>query len=95
MSFQKRDVGTKSAAKTITLKNTGTGVLKVNSISTSAGFVETNTCVAALTAGESCEISVKFAPSVTGQIESSLMIVDNADNSPQVVGLSGKGIAAK
>jgi alpha-L-arabinofuranosidase len=95
LSFQKRDVGTKSAAKTITLKNTGAGALKVSDISTSAGFVETNTCVAALTAGESCEISVKFAPTVAGQIEGSLMIVDNADNSPQVVGLSGKGIAAK
>ena len=95
LSFQKRDVGTKSAAKTITLKNNGAGALKVTSISTTGGFVETNTCVAALTAGESCEISVKFAPTVAGAIEGSLMIVDNADNSPQVVGLSGKGIAAK
>ncbi len=95
LSFQKRDVGTKSAAKTITLKNNGAGALKVTSISTTGGFVETTTCVAALTAGESCEISVKFAPTVAGAIEGSLMIVDNADNSPQVVGLSGKGIAAK
>lgn len=93
LSFQKRDVGTKSAAKDVALKNTGTADLSVASITTTAGFTQTNTCTTALAPGQSCEISVKFAPSVTGEIAGSLTIEDNASNTPQVVGLSGKGLA--
>jgi alpha-L-arabinofuranosidase len=95
LSFQKRQVGTVSAAKTVTLKNIGAAILNVASISTSTGFTETNTCTKALARGASCDIAVKFAPSVTGEIAGSLTVDDNADNSPQVVGLSGKGLADK
>ncbi|MGA7872045.1 MAG: choice-of-anchor D domain-containing protein [Candidatus Binatus sp.] len=92
LSFGKSAIGTTSAAKTVTLTNSGAGSLSVSSISATAGFIQTNTCSSPLLAGKSCSISVKFAPTVIGTISGSLTINDNAANTPQVVSLSGKGI---
>jgi len=92
LSFGKRAVGTASAAKTVTLSNSGSASLSVASISTTAGFTQTNTCTSALLTGKSCTISVKFAPTVVGAITGTLLINDNASNTPQVVSLSGKGV---
>jgi len=91
LSFQKQKVGTRSSAKTVTLSNSGTASLSVSSISTSAGFTQTNTCTSPLLPGKSCSIAVRFAPSVKGVINGSLKINDNAVNTPQVVSLSGTG----
>ena len=92
LSFGKRAVGTASAVKTVTLSNSGSASLSVASISTTAGFTQTNTCTSALLTGKSCTISVKFAPTVVGAITGTLLINDNASNTPQVVSLSGKGV---
>jgi alpha-L-arabinofuranosidase len=94
LSFQKRDVSTESAGKIVKLKNTGTATLSVASISTTAGFTQTNTCTS-LAPGKSCDISMKFAPSTAGEIAGTLTINDNATNTPQVIELSGKGLAGK
>jgi hypothetical protein len=87
-------VSTESAGKIVKLKNTGTATLSVASISTTAGFTQTNTCTS-LAPGKSCDISVKFAPSTAGEIAGTLTINDNATNTPQVIELSGKGLAGK
>jgi alpha-L-arabinofuranosidase len=92
LSFGKRTVGTKSAAKTVTLSNTGNGTLSVSSISVSPDFIQTNNCTTPLSHGSSCTISVKFAPTIVGTITGTLTINDNAANTPQVVTLSGKSI---
>jgi alpha-N-arabinofuranosidase len=92
LSFGKRTVGTRSAAKAVTLKNSGTASLSVASISTTAGFTQTNTCASPLLPGKRCSIAVTFAPSVTGVITGTLKVNDNAANTPQVVSLSGQGI---
>jgi archaellum component FlaF (FlaF/FlaG flagellin family) len=92
LSFGKRTVGTKSTAKTVTLTNSGAGALDVSSITTTGGFIETNTCTSALLHGNSCSISVKFAPTVVGTYTGPLKINDNAGNTPQIVSLNGKGI---
>jgi hypothetical protein len=55
-------------------------------------FTQTNTCTFALLPGQSCSISVKFAPKIIGAITGSLQMNDNASNTPQVVSLNGKGI---
>jgi alpha-L-arabinofuranosidase len=94
LSFQKRAVGTLSGAKTATLKNKGIATLVVTSISTTAGFTATNTCTS-LAPDKSCDISVRFAPSVPGEVTGTLTINDNASNGPQVVELSGEGVVAK
>jgi len=91
LSFGKHAVGTTSAAKTVTLTNLGKGQLVVSSISASVGFVQTNTCSGAIASKKNCKISVTFAPVSKGFTTGSLQINDNANNSPQVVELSGTG----
>jgi archaellum component FlaF (FlaF/FlaG flagellin family) len=91
LSFKKQLVGTISAAKTVTLSNKGNAALSVSSISTSASFIQTNTCTALLLPGSSCTIQVKFKPSAKGSITGGLTINDNATNTPQLVTLSGTG----
>jgi alpha-N-arabinofuranosidase len=92
LTFGKHAKGTTSAAKTVTLKNTGTASLSVSSIAVTSNFRQTNTCAFALLPGQSCTISVRFAPTLIGAITGSLQINDNASNTPQVVSLSGRGI---
>jgi alpha-N-arabinofuranosidase len=92
LSFGKHAKGTTSAAKTVTLKNSGTASLSVSSIAVTPNFSQTNTCSFALLPGHSCSISVRFAPTIIGAITGSLHINDNAANTPQVVSLSGRGI---
>jgi hypothetical protein len=91
LTFKKQPVGTISAAKTVTLSNTGNAPLRVSSISASAGFIQTNACSAPVLPGKSCSVQIKFAPSTKGVITGSLKINDNAANTPQVVTLSGTG----
>jgi hypothetical protein len=92
LSFGKHAKGTRSAAKTVTLKNGGTASLSVSSIAVTPDFTQTNTCTFALLPGHGCSISVRFAPTIVGTITGSLHINDNASNTPQVVSLSGRGI---
>jgi len=54
-------------------------------------FTLTNLCVAPLQAGENCEIGVTFQPSGKGSETRTMMIFDNADNSPQIVKIKGAG----
>jgi hypothetical protein len=95
LTFASTAVGTASAAKAVTLKNTSTSILDINAGGiTIAGadpssFTETTTCGATLAAGASCKISVKFAPAAAGSLTASLSVADNATGSPQTVSLAG------
>ncbi len=83
--------------RTVTLTNTGTGALAIQSIvsSDNALFaISSNTCPlapATLAAGVSCSVSVTFHPAVTGTVTGTLTITSNAPGSPHTVGLSGTG----
>lgn len=88
-------VGTSSGAKMITLANTQTSVVIMDSITAGPDFViSANTCPASggtLAAGGSCNVSVIFRPSSAGAKSESLTFTDNAANSPQIATLSGTG----
>ena len=92
LSFGKRKVGTRSPARTVKLTDSGAASLSVSSISTTTGFIETNTCTSLLSHGKSCSILVKFAPTTSGTITGSLTIRDNASNTPQIMSLTGKAV---
>ena len=62
LTFAGRQVGTTSAAQTLTLTNTGNASLAISAISTNADFPQTSPCVTTLNAGDHCTISVTFAP---------------------------------
>ena len=98
LSFGSQNINTKSAALAVTLTNSGTASLTINSIGLSGtnpgDFAQTNTCPlspATLAASASCSISVTFTPSATGARSASLTISDNAVGSPHSVALSGTG----
>jgi hypothetical protein len=94
--FANQNVGTTSAAKTVTLKNDQSTSLTGIGISYSgpnAGdFSNSTTCTSVLAAGKTCTISVKFAPSVAGAESATLVIADSASDSPQQIPLSGTGV---
>jgi trimeric autotransporter adhesin len=93
--FASAAVGSTSAAKAVTLKNTSTAVLDIDTGGITIGgadpssFTETTTCGATLAAGKSCRISVKFVPAAAGSLTASLSVADNATGSPQTVSLAG------
>ena len=82
-----------SAYKDVSLENTGTATLYVNSITASGNFaISSTTCGATLAANKKCTVSVTFTPTGLGALTGTLSVYDNAANSPQTVALSGKGV---
>jgi len=57
-------------------------------------FAQTNTCGTSVAAGASCTISVTFDPTASGSRSASVSFTDNANGSPQSLGLSGTGTSA-
>ena len=93
LSFGNEVVGTTSPAKTVTLKNTGTGTLEISSITPSGDFaISANTCGATLAGKKSCKVSITFTPMALGKLTGTLTFTDYAANSPQTVPLSGTGV---
>jgi hypothetical protein len=94
LTFGGQLLTTTSAPQTVTLTNTGTSALTINSIAASGDFAQTNNCPlspATLAAAGNCTISVTFAPTAVGPRAGTLTIMDNAANSPQTVALTGTG----
>jgi hypothetical protein len=95
LAFGGQSVGTPSAAKTVTLTNSGNAALTINSVTvTGSGasqFNPSSACGASVAAGASCTISVVFTPSSAGNQSATLSVADNASGSPQTVALSGAG----
>jgi Abnormal spindle-like microcephaly-assoc'd, ASPM-SPD-2-Hydin len=98
LAFGNQTVGTTSAAKIVTLSNTGNAALTITGISltgtSSTSFAQTNNCGTSVAAGSNCTISVTFKPSTTGVLSASLSVADNAAGSPQAVAVTGTGTAA-
>ena len=98
VSFGGQLLTTTSAAKMVTLTNTGTGALTISSIAASGDFAETSTggtacpiSPATLASGANCVISVTFAPTALGARTGSLTVTDNAGSGTQTVPLMGTG----
>jgi pimeloyl-ACP methyl ester carboxylesterase len=97
LSFGNQALGSSGAAKTVTLTN-NTGVpVDIAGISTTGAdpsdFVQTaTTCGAALAWKAACTVTQRFAPAALGSRNAALTIVDDAENSPQVVALTGTGV---
>ncbi len=92
VAFSPQLVGSTSATKLVTFKNTSASTVSINSLTATGNFgVPTTNCGASLTAGASCKATVTFTPSVGGAITGTLSISDSAPDSPQVVALTGTG----
>jgi len=95
LAFGNQLITTTSAARTVSLSNSGYGTLTVSGISvtgTNASyFAQTNNCVS-LAAGNSCTISVTFTPAAIGSASAAISIASNDPVNPTVsVSLTGNG----
>lgn len=96
LSFGGQLIGTTSGSKAVTLTNTGTAGLLLSPVATSGDYAETDNCPVSpstLGAGAHCTITATFSPSVPGAISGEITIADDAGNTPQMVNLSGTGLA--
>ncbi len=96
LTFSATVVGVTSAAKTVTLKNTGSATLNISSIAITGDFGQassTKPCGSTLAAGASCLVKVTFTPTQVGARTGTLTFTDNATGGPQTVSLSGTGSA--
>ncbi len=94
LTFSSQTVGTTSASKSVTVKNTGTLSTTLSIGAATGDFAQTNNCSTSLAAnGGSCTLMVTFTPTTTGTRTGSISITDQATNSPQMVKLTGTGKA--
>jgi hypothetical protein len=94
VSFGSEQVGQTSSAQTVTVTNPGSTTATISQVAVSGPFTQTNTCGAALAAGASCTVSVRFAPTAGGAASGSLTVASSAPNSPLSVQLSGTGVTS-
>lgn len=95
LTFGEQQVGTTSAAQTVTLTNNGTIALTINSIESLLGsdFAQTNDCGASLAVGDSCTITITFGPTGALGVITGSITVDTSANI-QLINLLGAAIAA-
>ncbi len=91
LDFGNVGVGSISAAQTVTLTNNQSGSLAISAVVASGDYSQTNNCPSPLTAGQSCQISVRFHPTVAGAVPGALSITTDASLGTQPVGLTGIG----
>jgi uncharacterized repeat protein (TIGR03803 family) len=83
-----------SAAVTVSLSNTSPILLEISIVITPGSFaISSNTCGATLAGGQRCKVSITFTPTILGKQTGTLTFTNNASNSPQIVALSGWGVA--
>ena len=96
LAFGGQPVGTNTQL-TETVTNTGTAPLDITEINAGGDYsAPSDTCVGnSVAAGSSCTIDVDFTPSSTGTDNGSLVLTDNAADSPQTLQLTGSGTEAE
>lgn len=98
IAFGNQTVGVPSAGRIVTVTNTGTAPLTVNTITvggTNAGdFTRTSNCLLALAPNGTCNISVVFNPAANGPRTATLAITSDDPTRPTVsVSLTGTGVS--
>ena len=102
LSFGSVAHGTTSAAKIVTVSNTGNATLTltnevINGTNAADYSVDPNTTScslvagATLAAGQSCKIGILFKPSAVGTRSANLVLLDNSVNNSDTVNLTGVG----
>jgi len=95
LAFGSQDVGTRSTPQSISVTNTGTASLFINSaaVPNTLDFTVVGDGCSGLTlaVGTSCTMSIAFNPQNVGTRSAALVVTDNAPNSPQRAALTGTG----
>jgi len=97
VTFAKQLVGSQSAAVTIWVINVGSASLHVSGVSVQGlnapDFSPPKNNCGVVLPGSACSVGVTFTPAGTATRTATLLISDDAGNSPQKVLLSGIGVA--
>jgi hypothetical protein len=95
LAFPTQNVGTTSAAKSVSVTNTGSANLVINSVASSNSTefpVYNDGCSGTtLTPNQQCVISLQFSPTLGGARSTSVSVADNASGSPQALSVTGTG----
>ena len=99
LTFAAQTLGTTSAAKSVTVSNSGSALLSLAGLTltgTAAGdFTRAGSCTSATTlaAGASCSVAFTFTPGALGARSATLTIASDAANGDAVLSLAGTGAA--
>jgi hypothetical protein len=95
-TFPVEVVGKTSLPKSVTLTNSGTAALEIQSITMTGmnapDFDQTDNCGHRLAAGASCKLAITFSPSVAAPRTAFVTIADNAVGSPHNISVIGLGV---
>lgn len=93
VNFGDVSVGSTSKPYVLTMTNVSSAALHIASVTPTTYYSSTNTCGSSLAAGAHCTIDVTFTPTTTGTLTGTLTVIDTDGMSPQVVSLTGTGVA--
>jgi len=95
LSFGIHTVGSPTASKVVTVKNTGTVPVSMAPLSIggtdSGDFQATSNCGNSLAAGATCTAALRFTPTNAGARTATLLVTDSDPGSPQPANLIGMG----
>ena len=95
LTFGPQSSGTASAARTVTVTDSGSAPLSIGSLSVTGDFSETDTCAnTTLASGASCQVQVTFLPSSAGSRTGVLTVYGNVPGGQATATLTGDGTAA-
>ena len=83
-----------TASRNLSITNSGTSNLVITSMAATGSFQSNNCANATILPKGSCTVGLTFTPPTLGSSSGTSTITDNASNTPQVVTLSGTGVAA-
>jgi hypothetical protein len=84
-----------SGTQTVTLTNAGNSSVTISNVTVSgAGFNATGVSGVILNPGQTATLTATFAPAATGPVTGKISVASTATNSPDVITLSGTGVAA-
>lgn len=93
--FASQAIGTTSGGKGAIITNTGPVVITASKFAVSGDFaIKNNACVKGILPGAQCTVTVTFSPTQVGTRNGTLMVFENASNSPQTIVLTGEGKGA-
>jgi N-acetylneuraminic acid mutarotase len=92
LNFGLLQIGLSSASQAVTVNNVSSHSVTFTSITGSGDFSESNTCPTTMNAGQSCTITVTFAPTAAGTRSGAVTLKDNCPGSfSQTITLTGTG----
>ncbi len=94
LSFGLQPEGTRSTAQVITFTSDGNAPVTISSLVVTGDFVESDTCAGqTLAVGETCTVSVQFAPAATGARTGLLTVYASVPGGQVTAALSGTASA--